>query len=504
MANLKALRQKVKNITDYSPELAQFDDQLDELLNDAYYCLWTMKRWNFTTKLDTMRVHTDILPGTDTENNSGNTVTANVKKGEREVTFVASIDRLHQRDVWEGQPIEIDTMEYTISRINDTFTKILLDRPFQGTSSTTNSNWKIKKRFYDLPENCLELLYLGHRDYPYVSVSGSQNPYGKSTSIMPRREEDLDLRVDYTQSYAEAYITSPSKNIAPGEQTTLTETLPGSGEFQTGEYYEFAWAFIKDGKIGALSEPSEIEITVDNGAIKLQFTSWDDIPILADSYNNKDQMPAQWEGYRKVVVWNKNYDKTTGERKGLPCWLFVTNGKSTTSGTRNDIEYLKPIVVTDINSFVNIVKKDQLDNGSARYVEIDGLHQQIRPYPRPIGYDYEVDRVVESDVVIVYHDYVREMVRRYMVKPKDMLLNTDVPQMPYEFHQLIVYKALEDIYLKLGQQGLAATYEKKYMKEINGLAKRYVDKVDQQVQRGRFHMSTGRPTYDGSSLRRLP
>ncbi len=103
----------------------------------------------------------------------------------------------------------------------------------------------------------------------------------------------------------------------------------------------------------------------------------------------------------------------------------------------------------------------------------------------------------------VYHDYVREMVMRYMVKPKDLLLSTDVPQMPYEFHQLIVYKALEDIYLKLGQQGLAATYEKKYMKEINNLAKRYVDKIDQRVVRGRFHMAYGRPTYDGTTLKRL-
>ena len=71
------------------------------------------------------------------------------------------------------------------------------------------------------------------------------------------------------------------------------------------------------------------------------------------------------------------------------------------------------------------------------------------------------------------------------------------------FIKLIVYKALEDIYLKLGQQGLAATYEKKYMKEINNLARRYVDKIDARVVRGRFQVAHGRPTYDGSSLRRL-
>ena len=117
MANLKALRQKVKNITDYSPELAQFNDQLDELLNDAYYCIWTMKRWNFSTELSTMRLHTDITTSTDTENSSGANITATVTKGERQVVLSHNIDRLHDMDVWEGQPMEIDNMEYTISKL---------------------------------------------------------------------------------------------------------------------------------------------------------------------------------------------------------------------------------------------------------------------------------------------------------------------------------------------------------------------------------------------------
>jgi len=500
MANLKALREKIKNITDYSPELSQFNDQLDELINDAYYSLWTMKRWNFTTKLGTMRLHTDILPGTDTENNAGGTVTASINKGERQVAFVAAIDRLHDPDIWEGQPIEIDTMEYTISKVL-AGQVILLDRPFEGDTSTENSNWKIKKRFYDLPIDCLELLYLGHRDYPYVSVTGSQNPYGKSTAILPRREEDLDLRVDYTQSYAEGYITTPVQNIKPAEQLTLGQSNLVGSNFQTGNFYEITWAFVKDGKVGALAEPQVYEIQEDNTGILITFKSYDDDNIFADSYSNKDQQPTQWEGYRKVVFWNKNFDRATGERKGLPCWLYVTNGGL----IRNDSTYLEPMVVEDTLSVALISYTNQLDNGSQRYIEIDGQHQQIRPYPRPIGWDYEVDQVQSPPgTITVYHDYVREMVMRYMFKPRDLVLATDVPQMPYEFHQLIVYKALEDIYLKLGQQGLAATYEKKYMKEVNGLAKRYVDKIDQQVVRGRFHMSMGRPTYDGSSLRRLP
>ena len=496
MANLKALRQKIKNITDYSPELQQFNDQLDELINDAYYSIWTMKRWNFGTKIDTMRFHTDILSTTDTENNSGNEVTLACTTGQRQVVLSANIDRLQNANIWEGQPFEIETMEYTISKIVDPKT-ILLETPYQGETQASTTNYKIKKRWYDLPEDCLELLYIGHRDYPYVSVSGSQNPYGKSTAIMPRREEDLDLRVDYTQSYAEAYIQAPSIAIAPAERLVATQNAIGTGQFQSGNFYEFTWAFVKNGKVGALAEPVIHEVTTNNSTIILTFKSWDDTIIQADTYNDKDQSPTQWEGYRKVVFWNKNFDKTSGERRGLPCWIAVINGGS----NRNDPLYLNPINPNDTTAFVSIVYTNQLDNGSQRYIEIDGLHQQIRPYPRPVGWDFEVEKNAQTGVL---HDYVREAIIRYQMKPQDLLLSTDVPQMPYEFHQLVVYKALEDIYLKLGQTGLATTYEKKYMKEINNLVKRYVDKIDQQVVRGRFQVAQGRMSYDGSSLRRLP
>ena len=503
MANLKALREKIKNITDYSPELQQFNDQLDELINDAFYCIWTMKRWNFATEIDTISFHVDITSKTDLENTAASDVYLAITKGERKATLSAAIDRLHDPDIWEGQPIQIDTMEYTISKVLS-MTEILLDRAYEGTTyalADSYTGWVIKKRWYDLPENCLELLYMGHRDYPYVSVSGSQNPYGKSTAILPRREEDIDLRVDYAASYAEAYITAPTIGIPSGETLTLDKTTT-TGNFPVGKTYEFCWAFVKDGKVGPLSDPQTIKITDENKGVSIKFTGWDDEVIQADTYNSNDQVATQWEGYRKVVFWNKNFNATTAERKGLPCWLSVITGGA--PAARNTQAYLKPLVAQDTANSVEILYVEQLDNGNKRYVEIDGIHQQIRPYPRVNGYDFEVIQVkTGAGTITTYHDYVRQGIIRYLVKPQDVLLATDVPKIPFEFHQLIVYKALEDIYLKLGQQGLATTYERKYMKEINGLAKRYVDKIDQRVRRGQFHTRAGRPSYDGASLRRM-
>ena len=197
--NLKALREKVKNITDYSPELQVFNDQIDELLNDAFYELWTAKRWTFSTALAHLSLHTDITSGTDLEA-SATKVNANVTFGSRSVTFSANMKRLSYTDIWEGQPIEIQTREYIISKVLAA-NQILLDRQFEGTTDADDLTWTIKKRTYDLPEDCLELLYIGYRDEPYNAIPVR----GKAQGLLPRREEDYNLRVDLamvTMNYA--------------------------------------------------------------------------------------------------------------------------------------------------------------------------------------------------------------------------------------------------------------------------------------------------------------
>ena len=144
MANLTALREKIKNITDYSPELQQFNDQLDELINDAYYQIWTHKRWNFATKLIDWPFLIDMTPSRDDDNNTGN-VNMQCTEGSRLVTFSAGMDRLGEyKELWEGQPIEIQGYEYKISVvISDS--RIMLDRKFFGTTQVDDETWKIRR-----------------------------------------------------------------------------------------------------------------------------------------------------------------------------------------------------------------------------------------------------------------------------------------------------------------------------------------------------------------------
>lgn len=502
MANLTSLREKIKNTIDYSPELQQFNDQLDQLLNDAYYYLWTFKRWNFATKTAIFPFYVDMLPTRDIENTIPPTavVAANVVRGDRRVIFSVNMDRLTYfgTTVWEGQPISIQNYEYTISKVIDGST-ILLDRLFQGTTNATDDTWIIKKRIYDLPEDSLELLYLGHRDFPYNISSGSFPPFGKATAILARRDEELDLRADFKSSYAEAYIWSPAYQVPSAERLALTQAArAGTGGITPGTYWELCWAFQRDGKIGALSEPQVIKLSPQNNTITMSFIGWDDVAILSTGYHLTDDFAPPWEGCRKLVYWNKNFDKISGERKGLPCWVALQGGGS----IRGTPTFSDPIVVDDLVSTYTINYLNQFENGSKKYIEVDGQHNRIRPYPRVDAWDFEQSQIKDEEFQVDKpHDFIKEGIIRYYKKPQDMVLGTDSPELPFEFHHLIVYKALEDIYQKLGQQTLAATYRLRIEKDIKDLQKRYLDHIDSQIIRGQFGMNSRGTFYDQTTLR---
>lgn len=501
MASLSALKQKIKNITDYSPELAAYNNSLDQLINDAYMEIWTSKRWTFATKEYLFPFFPDILPTRDVIA-PATIVNANVQKGSRQITFSAAIDRLSP--IWEGQPIEIQSYEYTISKVVSS-TVILLDRPFVGTTNTDDTTWSIKFRWYDLPQDCIELLSLSHRDIPFSNGgSGLFPPYGKLVAILPRRDEELNLRMDYKAAWAEGFVWSPSFFV-PEAHKLVVEAVGQQEEigFPAGTFLEVCWAFERDSKVGALSQPSTIAFPAGDGTFSLvtSFVSWDDQAIVADTFQSNDRGPTQWEGLRKVVYWNANFNRTTGERLGLPVWRTFNNPGG--SNTRNTLTYLAPVVAQDTDSSVTITNFNQIDPGNPIYIEWDGQYNRIRPYPRVDAWDFEVIKQAGGGVnPAVPQNFLREGVARYYYKPSYLGFQTDSPQMPHEFHQLIVYKCLQTLYDKVGSATSSELYRRRIEDEMKGLTKRYVDHVDSQVVRGQFQIGGGRRfNYDYSSLR---
>jgi hypothetical protein len=505
MANLKALREKIKNITDYSPDLQQYNDQLDELVNDSYYKIWTSKRWNYATKEYLFKFIPDMLPTRDVIT-PGASINANVVKGSRQVTFSAPMDRLTRQN-FGGQVIQIQNYEYTISKVVNG-ANILLDEPFHGTTNTDDVSWRIKRRYYDLPQDSIELLYLGHRDIPNANGgTGRFPPFGKLTGLMPRKDEQLNLRMDYAATYAEAYVWSPSQFI---EEAYVTKVSPFVEEgtsvgFPYGTYLEVCWAFSKDGKVGALSEPSTVFFNAGQGGgtntFTISFRTWDDQAVVADIFQSKDTRPSQFEGLDKVVYWNANYNRTTGERRGLPVWREFNNPGG--SATRNTTAYVNKVIADDTQTSVDITNFNQIDPGNNPYIEMDGQYNRIRPYPRVDAWDEEVTRKdADENYSKVGQDFLREGVARYYYKPAPLGFHTDSPEMPAEFHQLIVYDVLATLYDKVGSMANAENYRRRIEKEIKRLERRYTDHQDSLVQRGQFNLGGNRFFYyDYASLK---
>lgn len=504
--NLTEARNKVKSITDYSPELAVYNEQLDILINDAYNALWTEKRWKFAQKTIYMDIWPDLVPA---QPNGTTVINASVTNNRRRVTFSGPIRAMETYPyVWEGQVIQIQGRDYFIDAVVSG-TEIRLREPFRGTTSVDDESWKIKHRFYDLPADAIEILALVHKDTPAV---GKIPPYGAVRAITARREEDLNLREDFTNFYSECYIPYGTSNVPPAEVTGASGTTVVGATIPVGTYLEVCWAFETDGgkKVGALSEPFIAQVTGQQNAVEVKFRTWDGVSVAAPVYaDGVDQTMNPFEGLKKRVYFNQNFNRSTGVRNaGLPVWREVTLGTTAVApgipglNTSED-----PVRVADTVDFYNITNLTSVSPGNKRYIDYDGLHLRFRPYPRPIGADFTylyVAGTADPAVNNANERQFRQWECRYYRKPLRLGLQTDTFEFPIEFHQLVVYKVLHDIYSKHDNQTQASNYQKKYDTEIKRLEKRYVDSIDIDLVRGQFGGATRAwSPFDPSSLRRL-
>lgn len=508
--NLTEIRNKCKQITDFDATLPTYNEQLDGFITDAYNALWTERRWSFASHLTFLDIYPDVLPLQANGLTAGVTCIFN----SRRIQFSTSVFNFDLPYIWEGQILEIQGRDYNILNVVS-LTEIHLDTPFMGNSSITDVTWKLKHRFYDLPSDAIELLSLSHRDAPSPGVRPG---FGKVGGLHARTEEEVNLREDFTNTWSECYINTPPINIPTAEKIAIARypiADATTGDIVAGTRMELCWAFEGKGKkIGPLStpliftQPVQTLVPLPNVA-QITFKTYDDITIAAPTFTfNEDQIVNAWEGLRKRLFFNQNFNRTTGVRlAGLPVWREVTLGSTAVvPGMPGATTNTDPVRVRDEDGTYNLRFLDQLGSGNKRYSDWDGHHPRIRPYPRPVGSDITYPHSTGGGVPVFNGSPEREFRQwecRYYKKPEQLALQTDTPAMPYEFHQLIIYKTLLDIFSKHDNLTQVQNYTTRYNKEIERLEKRYVDKVDVLVIRGQFGLNySGWGRYDINSLRK--
>ena len=514
--DLKGIREQIKNISDHSPEIQAYSNQLDALINIAYFRLWSSKRWLFAQKQTWLEAYPDINSGRETMG-VGPAITAAYDDGQRLVTFSAPVYTLaNRKDIYEGNIIQLKGREYTILQILSP-TQLTTSEPIRlvdgVASETEDSDWLVKARFYTLPEDCIEILNLQHRDVPIGSGGNGTilPPYGKTVALLPRFEEELGLREDYTQTYAECYVPVPPHVVPPGEKLAGT-FIPAEGgvggNIPGNKYFEICWSLISpDKQTGPLSEsiivksPYNPQTPNQTFSLDVDFLTWDDKPYKSKNtaYNIGPGTSRPLESLRKVLWYNQNFNPATGERLGLPKWRQITKGPV---GNLQRADQDEPIIVQDIDDSFTITRIESFDPGTKVYREYDGQHWKIRPYPRIDAWDLQYEETTTAVTVPPRkRDFFRRLELRYYYKPQPLLAQTDTPELPYEMHQVIVNIVLEDVYNKAGNLQLAQIYGAKAEKSLRQLEKRYVDHADITVRKGQFGRRELGVIYDQNSLR---
>ena len=488
------MRRAVANKTDLDPEEAGYRDNITLLLNEAHEAVWSECVWDFAQKIDTLAMYPDL-------DHSRTASQATTQDGSRVVTFDVAIPILtFKADIWEGNVIELHGREYTILQVNSTtelVTTEAIRHPAVGTPAATpatlteQQDWRIKARFYTLPEDCVQILSLAHRDAPIPGSStlGSGKVWGMGNRI----EEIAGLEQDRTATSAQAYVPIPPTVVPPAEKLSITwvqNLFAGDGSFPSDEYWEFCWCFMApDGTLGPLSEPAAARVPFDDVAdfsATLSFLSFDGQPMRAraPSYATRGN-PEPLEGLRKRVFFNANYDHATGERLGEPKWLEVVEGTEVLDATVANAN--EPITALDVAPTVSIRFRDGCVPGNKPYREWDGSHKRVRPWPRVDAWDQRyTDITATTGRLASGEDYFRRAELRYLTKPDRLRYDTDTPALPWQMHRLIVDMALVQIFLKSGNAALASYYEKLAEKQMAKFKARYLAKEDFTWRRGRF------------------
>lgn len=237
-----------------------------------------------------------------------------------------------------------------------------------------------------------------------------------------RTEEDLLL--DHTTSGDTIIITDDDAHHTLNDDLTITLAVSNGGSLAASTKFEYCATIERE---GIESAPSPVVSATTTAADKIITVSG--LPAVSGT-----------DVYRKRI-YRRNATLNTG-------WYQITEVVPATSPSA---------------TFA--------DNGSAsldytRPLYYEGPRDTMRLYRRP-----DVD--IKCEI-------------RYMRRPARLVGYNDQPQIPPQYHVILVYKAVADLYLQYGQGSIANIYEAKAEQRMQQMKKRYLDRSDRLYRRGQF------------------
>ena len=459
--NVSQIRQRIFDQMDYNPDIQQYRDSVVRRINDQYDRLCDMAHWLFLQKEKTIQLRANITGSStlylrvDSSNfrrvvsitssgvysSLGGSIGSNPSTYST-LTFTAEM---------EGQTlIDEDSNEYKIVRVrtaNEMFIEptITSDAPALGwkkSTATDITSFTIRFDRYALPDDCIEVLGIVDRE----------DDRGRIPNVDRKRVEIAYLDRDNSGEPLvsiedEAFIDeSPINTPTATEGTTGTSTLVG------GNIYEYMYTIQREGRESPPS--SVVQITLSSTGTEVVLSNFDDTRW----FNNANFDDS---GILKLIY---RRDVTNNGR-----WLMVSTLPAGTT-TYTD-KYLMPTNASTTN--FEFAQKTEYTYSTQRDVikyQDPGPRQYLRFWYVP-----SEDRILHL---------------RYHRRPRPLVADTDSPEIPRQYHMILVYLTLEDLFMQLQEQNQGTIFRVRGDDMIRQMRKRYLSRDDARKRFARWDHPT--------------
>jgi len=470
---------RVQSQADFAPiNTPGFQKYLTDTINDAYQDLWYSRTWTFNTKTHDLPVYPDIdardagllfaseqdSVGAPLQTSIGSTV-FDITYDETTVKFYSQTDprfveQLHGAYLCvEGRDYKIVDTQITDNG-SDWTLRFFVDEPFRGDyligTTVEFQDWSIKFRTYKLPEDCTEIMDVSWSNLR--DVGGLRQ--GQAFSLPARNANDLAINWQLTAAKPYAYIPGSATFMWDTyESFSVTETTGVSGTYFSTETIYFGFEDV-DIATGA---PAGIVNTVTftpsaNNVQSITFT--DDRHIHVGVYRRillgvkrTVNDPIKW-----VIFRNNPPTSLAQELSPTNCWRYPETSITLTA--------------TSFYEFVgtNSNLAGWRDNRTINYIG-PSSRKNITFYPRLSTKDIDA-KYLENKIWTTFYEASVASVR-YLYKCVPLADKFDSPQLPAEYHNLLVFKALESVALKFDKGGTASYYARKYDAMLKNMMTRY-------------------------------
>ena len=426
--NLSQMLSMAGSILDYSPDVPSYRAELRRFINQAYKELFSNDVWLFAQRED----HLTIYPDLSIEGLSiviGADGNAQLQDPLSRALFRPRMAGYIIEFTASGGPVAAP-FELQVRIVMDGNNLVLEDKNGRDVSGAsyagTGMNVTIKQRYIDMPLDCVDVLSVTLR-YP----SQERQPFYNLT----RWEDEawmlnMDLIARPTNFVLAEDVIVPAPVITPvlNNLGAVANTVPVAGD----------WDVVYVHSLGErLSAPSPNSTVV-------SFTAVDGMSVSGMQNNGSDDSTGlQKKVYVRSPDSDAFYEVQTPQVKE----------SVTTTGSPNGLA---------------ISTSYQLSQ--YRMPEHEGIYKRIRMYPRQ---DEELTITV-----------------RYLARPFRLLDDGDIPMFPPEYHQLLVFRCCEQLFIKHGNGPLAELYRERAEAVLARMQKRYKTTRSQMMVKGNFTQST--------------